>query len=181
MPIVTRREFTTSMLSFGALAALPSVASAGGGLREGSKLPALKVSSPDGGAVSLSSLIEGKVALINFWATWCGPCMQELPALDGLHRKLADKGDILVLAVNVDQGMGLSFLAEFWRRYRFELPLLVDTAGLASQTFRLAVLPMTYIVDRQGVVRYALEGSRNWQSDQWVRGLEGMAAEPTGT
>jgi thiol-disulfide isomerase/thioredoxin len=182
MKQTTRRQLLSSMGAMGALAALSPVALspvalASGGLREGSTLPDLKLSKLDGGAVSVSDAIRGRVALINFWATWCGPCMQELPALDSLHRKLQDNSDVLVLAVNVDQGLGLSFLSEFWRRYRLELPLYVDAAGRASSVYRLAVLPMTYIVDRGGIVRHALSGSRNWQSEQWVRGLEGMAAE----
>lgn len=181
MKQTTRRQLLGSLGALGALAALPPVAMAASGLREGSDLPDLKLSKLDGGSVSLSGAIRGRVALLNFWATWCGPCMQELPALDALHRKLVANPDVLVLAINVDQGVGLSFLSEFWSRYRLELPLYVDAAGRASSVYRLAVLPMTYIVDRGGIVRHALSGSRNWQSDQWVRGLEGMASEGKGT
>lgn len=176
----TRRSLLTSLGAMGALAALPSAAWAAGGLREGALLPDVKLSKLDGSSVGLASTIKGRVALVNFWATWCGPCMQELPALDALHRKLVANPDVLVMAVNVDQGIGLSFLADFWGRYRLDLPLYVDSAGRASSTYRLAVLPMTYIVDRGGIVRHALAGSRNWQSDQWARGLEGMATEGKG-
>lgn len=176
----TRRQLLGSLGAVGTIAALPNLAWASGGLREGTALPDSKLSKLDGSAVGLASAIKGRVSLLNFWATWCGPCMQELPALDALHRKLAQNTDVLVLAINVDQGVGLSFLSDFWRRYRLDLPLYVDEAGRASATYRLAVLPMTYIVDRSGVVRHALAGSRNWQSDQWVRGLEGMAAEEKG-
>jgi thiol-disulfide isomerase/thioredoxin len=177
MKHTTRRQLLGSLGALGAMVAVSPVALASGGLREGTSLPDLKVTGLDGVGVSVTEAIRGRVALLNFWATWCGPCMQELPALDSLHRKLQANPDVMVLAINVDQGLGLSFLAEFWRRYRLELPLLVDAAGRASSVYRLAVLPMTYIVDREGVVRHALAGARNWQSDQWVKGLEGLAGE----
>jgi thiol-disulfide isomerase/thioredoxin len=177
MPNPTRRQLLGSLGALGAVSLVPSLAWASGGLREGSMLPPLRLSTLEGKAVELPGAIKGKVALLNFWATWCGPCIQELPALDALHRKLEDQPDVVVQAINVDQGMGLSFLADFWRRYRLELPLLVDAAGLASRSYRLAVLPMSYIVDRNGQIRYALQGARNWQSDQWVRGLSGLADE----
>jgi len=178
--MTTRRQLLGSLGALGAVGLLPSMAWAAGGLREGSALPATKLAELDGGAVDLTKVVAGKVALLNFWATWCGPCLQELPALDSLHRKLEDTPDVLVLAINVDQGLGLSFLADFWRRYRLDLPLYVDASGMASRTYRLSVLPMTYIVDRKGIVRHALAGSRNWQSDQWVRGLKSMADEKDG-
>jgi thiol-disulfide isomerase/thioredoxin len=178
--MLTRRQVLGSLGAVGAVAALPEIAWASGGLREGATLPDLKLTTLDGSAVPLGDTIRGKVALLNFWATWCGPCLQELPALDGLHRKLSKNPDVKVLAINVDQGLGLSFLSEFWKRYRFDLPLLVDASGRASSTYRLSVLPMTYIVDQKGVVRHALAGARNWGSEQWARGLEGMAAEATG-
>jgi len=177
----TRRQLLTSMGALGALVALPGPAFASGGLREGSTLPALKLAKLDGGSIDLTEAIRGQVALLNFWATWCGPCLQELPALDSLHRKLAETPGIQVLAINVDQGMGLDFLSQFWKRYRLNLPLYVDSAGRASRIYRLSVLPMTYIVDGTGTIRHALAGSRNWQSDQWVRGLQGLAAEAKGT
>jgi thiol-disulfide isomerase/thioredoxin len=177
MNVNTRRQVIGSLGALGALAAFPRLAWGSGGLREGSALPDAKLRTVDGKSVGILEAIAGRVALVNFWATWCGPCLQELPALDSLHRKLSSNPDVLVLAVNVDQGLGLSFLAEFWKRYRLDLPLMVDLSGQASSRYRLAVLPMTYIVDREGTIRHALAGSRNWQSDQWVRGLEGMAAE----
>jgi thiol-disulfide isomerase/thioredoxin len=173
----TRRQILASLGALSALALTPSMALAAGGLREGSMLPPLRLSTLDGKTVELPGAIKGRVALLNFWATWCGPCIQELPALDSLHRKLADNDGVVVQAINVDQGVGLSFLSDFWLRYQLALPLLVDAAGNASRSYRLSVLPMSYIVDRNGQIRYALQGARNWGSDQWVRGLAGMAAE----
>ncbi len=173
----TRREILTGLSAIGAMAALPRLATAGATVREGAQLPDCKLTWLDGDAFELKQAVQGKVVLINFWATWCGPCLQELPALDSLHRKLAHNKQAEVLAINVDQGLGLSFLRDFWQRYKLELPLAIDLAGRASALFRLSVLPMSYVIARDGTVRYALSGARNWQSDQWVRGLEGMAAE----
>ncbi len=173
----TRRTLLTGLGALSVVAALPAVPQAKAAVREGGPLPDVKLTWLAGQGFNLSDAVKDKVVLLNFWATWCGPCLQELPALDSLHRKLAAKKDVDVLAINVDQGMGLSFLREFWGRYKLELPLAVDASGRASSTFRLSVLPMSYVVAKDGNVRYALAGARNWQSDQWVRGLESLAAE----
>ncbi len=172
-----RRHFLGAMGALAAVSALPGPAWGYPPVGDGSPLPDITLSWLDGRSFRLAQEVSGKVVLINFWATWCGPCLMELPALDGLHRKLKGNPKVELLAVNVDQGLGMSMLNQFWSRYKLDLPSAYDPAGLASRVFRLSALPMSFVVDVGGDVRYAITGSRNWESEQWVRGLESMAAE----
>lgn len=147
------------------------------GLPDGSATPEVELTRLDGTRFSLTKLLEGKAGLLSFWATWCGPCMMELPSLDRLHARLAGEAGIEVLAVNVDQGLDASALAGFWKRQGYTLPVALDASGRAGALFGVSMLPMAFLISNQGKVRYTLPGARSWESEQWVRGLQAMARE----
>jgi len=155
---------------------LPLPAHGRGPLAEGAAVPDLRLQHADGSSFQLSSALDGKVALINFWATWCGPCMQELPALEALYKKTKDTPGLLLLAVNVDEGMRASSVAALWKRYGFQLPVALDASGRAGALFGLSMLPMSYVIGKDKKVRHSVAGARDWSSDQWARGLKAMAA-----
>jgi len=90
--------------------------------------------------------LRGKVVLINFWATWCGPCRKEMPDLDALYEHFGPEG-LLVLGVTDDELDKLnSYLAA--RPYTF--PILLDTTRVAAQAFRVEVIPKSFVFDREG-------------------------------
>ena len=93
---------------------------------------------------------RGKVVLVNFWATWCGPCRQEMPHLDRLYRKYHSAGFVL-LGISVDDDRGKA--AEFARKLGVSFPVLFDTDKAVSGLYG-AVMPSTLIIDRDGKVRY---------------------------
>jgi thiol-disulfide isomerase/thioredoxin len=106
---------------------------------------------------------QGKVLLLNFWATWCKLCLEEMPALERLQKRL-DKNKILVLPISVDR-KGLGASAGFLQRIGiFELPTLLDSDYKALSKFRLKALPTSIIVDKQFREIARIEGVIEWDS-----------------
>jgi thiol-disulfide isomerase/thioredoxin len=135
--------------------------------------PGLELSDAKGAAHRLSEY-KGKVVLVNFWATWCEPCREEMPSLERLRSKLAGK-PFEVLAVNY--GESREKVASFLEREFVELPIVLDTQKEAGRRWEVGGLPMTFIVDTRGRIRYFTFGMRNW-SDASVQGLvERLMAE----
>jgi len=99
------------------------------------------------GAVRSNGDFAGKVVLLNFWASWCGPCIAELPALERLYARLKDQG-LVVVAIGIDDQE--EALAEFQRRYGLTFPILIDTTGVVKGRYRLNGVPESFVLDRSG-------------------------------
>lgn len=110
---------------------------------------------PSGREHSLSDY-RGRVVLVNFWATWCAPCREEMPAMDRLYRALGDHG-LEILAVHA--GPGGAATREFLERIPVSFTVLVD-ADLDLRGWQVPALPTTFLVDRQGRARYRALGAR---------------------
>ncbi len=124
-------------------------------------LPATGQSAPDftlksaaGQNLRLRDL-RGEVVLINFWATWCGPCRQEMPELNKLHAQFHNAGFTL-LGVNIDDDPGAA--RELARKLGVSFPVLLDTDKRVSRLYDVDTMPATLIVDRNGKVRYVHRG-----------------------
>jgi thiol-disulfide isomerase/thioredoxin len=117
--------------------------------RNGFLAPAFNLSALDGQAYELATL-RGKIVLVNFWATWCAPCREEMPALDKVYRSQKDNG-IVILAVN--QREDAPAVQAYATPLKLSLPLLLDLNGSASDLYQVRALPTTYFVDRHGVIR----------------------------
>jgi peroxiredoxin len=98
---------------------------------------------------------RGRVVLINFWATWCGPCRQEMPHLNRLHDKYRSAGFVL-LGVNVDDDARNA--AEVALKLGVKFPVLLDTDKAVSHLYDLKTMPSTVLIDRDGRVRYVHKG-----------------------
>ncbi|MDH3280500.1 MAG: TlpA family protein disulfide reductase [Gammaproteobacteria bacterium] len=123
------------------------------------------------------SALQGKVVVINFWATWCPPCLGELPSLQRLWTKY-QKRDFLLLAVSVDDDDAA--LTEFVRRFRATLtfPVLSDTRLSMARFWPLKGLPTTFVLDKQGKVAAIVHGARRWDSIETLRLIELLMDEP---
>ncbi|MGA9672763.1 MAG: TlpA disulfide reductase family protein [Terracidiphilus sp.] len=106
---------------------------------------------------------RGKVVLVNFWASWCAPCIQETPSLLQLHR---DRPDLAMLAVSIDEDAGE--YKRFLDRRHFDLITVRDPNQTAAKLFHTEMWPETYIIDRQGFIRRKFIGAQDW-SDPEVR------------
>ena len=104
--------------------------------------------------VSLSDF-QGQVVMINFWASWCGPCREEMPLLEGLYQRYQDLGFTL-LGVNVDEDS--SQAVDYLKEVSVSFPILFDTANAVSQAYDVVAMPSTILVGRDGTLRYIHHG-----------------------
>ena len=125
--------------------------SGGGLLQAGEPAPDFSLVLDDGRFLHLSDL-RGEPVVINFWATWCGPCRQEMPELV----KAAREGGVTVLAVDVQEARPP--VEQFAAEFAMELPVVMDTQGKLRQLYRVPGLPTTYFVDRDGAVASLVVG-----------------------
>jgi thiol-disulfide isomerase/thioredoxin len=105
---------------------------------------------------------RGKVVLVNFWATWCGPCRDEMPSIQELKRKLAGR-PFVVLAVNLDEPE--SRVRKFLKEVRVDFTVLLDPERKVSKVWDARILPASFIVGADGRIRYSLIGEINWGHD----------------
>ena len=150
-----RRAAAALLLSWGAAvgAQLPDW---GGG-----PTPALRLQDLDGTIHALEDY-RGKVVLVNFWATWCEPCREEMPSIERLRASLAGR-PFAVLAVNLAEPE--SRVRGYLNQVRLAFPVLLDYDRTASRAWKARYLPATFIVDPEGRVRYAYFGELDWSRD----------------
>jgi peroxiredoxin len=118
---------------------------------------------------------QGKVLVVNFWATWCAPCREEMPSLERLGELLKQDG-VVVLAI--DFGEPADAVIEFAKETGISLPLLIDHRGTQAPTWGVRALPTTYIVDRQGQIVHTVHGERQWDKPEIVESIRAIATRP---
>lgn len=104
---------------------------------------------------------RGKVVFLNFWATWCKPCKEEMPSMEVLYRTYKDDG-LVVLAVSIDRVTTKDDIPPFVKSMDLSFPVLVDSWGQTDKRYKLMGVPETYIIDRDGVLRGKIIGPRDW-------------------
>lgn len=104
---------------------------------------------------------RGKIVLINFWATWCPPCVQEMPGLIELHH---DRPDLAILAVSIDEDED-AYKSYIGRRH-IDLLSVRDPNQTAAKLYRTEAWPETYIIDRKGVIRRKVVGDPDWSNPE---------------
>ena len=125
----------------------------------GEPAPNFQLRDLNGRLVTFSDL-RGKVVLLNFWATWCGPCRVEMPAMEQLYRTFS-RNDFEILAVSTD-AQGVAVTRPFQQENHLTFPILHDADYRVGLAYGARTLPMTFMVDRQGVVRHQIFGARDW-------------------
>ena len=108
---------------------------------------------------------RGQVVLLNFWASWCGPCRQEMPILDQMHQRYADTG-FAVLGVNVEGELGPA--KKIADKTKVTFPVLIDEGQAVSELYDLEAMPSTVVIDRDGVVRYYHRGYKPGDESKYV-------------
>ena len=102
---------------------------------------------------------SGKIVLVSFWASWCRPCIEEMPSLVKLKNKYADKLEILAVNIGEDK----KTISQFIQKMQINFPILLDTNSNTVKAWKVFVYPSNYIVDGTGKIRYASTGALDWQ------------------
>jgi thiol-disulfide isomerase/thioredoxin len=142
-------------------------------LASGAPAPGFQLGSADGRAVDLAAL-RGKVVMINFWASWCGPCRKEMPILEQLNKQYRGKG-LALIGVNVepDSKAAMNWLKET----PVSFPILFDTDSKVSKLYQVAGMPNTVIVDRRGTVRYIHRGYQAGAENEYLDQIRQLIRE----
>ncbi len=135
--------------------------------------PPLELADLDGRKWDLREL-RGEVVLLNFWATWCPPCVEEIPSLGRLNKRLVGKPFRLV---SIDVGEEVAQVREFLQQVPAEFPVLLDPDGTTTQAWKLRAFPTSFVVDRQGRLRYGYYGALEWDGDEVVGLIEALLQE----
>lgn len=122
------------------------------GLKVGMKAPDWELSTLDGESVRLSDL-QGKKVFINFWATWCGPCREEMPAMESFYQEY--QGEVEILAVNAfnTEVDGRNKVSEFIEDYKLSFPVLLDKDGKVVNDYQVTHMPTTIFIGTDGVIQ----------------------------
>lgn len=135
--------------------------------------PAFSLPARSGGTVSLADL-KGQVVMINFWASWCGPCRQEMPLLDQMHKKYESLG-FKLLGVNVESDTKDAEL--MLAKVPVTFPILFDRENKVSQMYSVNAMPSTVFVDRKGNVRYLHRGYKAGDESEYLNQIRALLKE----
>jgi thiol-disulfide isomerase/thioredoxin len=136
--------------------------------------PALALRDLDGELRRLADF-RGQVTLVNFWATWCPPCVEEIPSLNRLAERFAET-EFSVLSV--DYRESLEAIAKFTERVPVDFPILLDRDGRSSLDWKVFSFPSSFLIDRKGQIRYSFNRAIDWEGPEVLARIEALLAEP---
>jgi peroxiredoxin len=109
---------------------------------------------------------KGKVVFLNFWATWCGPCKEEMPSMEALHHQFKEKGFVF-LTISVDYA-GVKPVKEFIEKHHYTFPVLIDPKGKTLDLFGVKGIPTTFLIDPKGILIGKAIGPKDWQKPEVI-------------
>lgn len=136
----------------------------------GTPAPSFKVS--DGHTTVDTNQLRGHVVLLNFWASWCAPCLEELPSLEALHHQMPDL-QVVGVSIDIDSAAYQRFLTD----HHVDFLTVDDDAQRSNALFNTFRPPETYIIDKQGLIRRKFIGPQNWTSPEIVSLLRKLGQE----
>lgn len=148
--------------------ALVSTALAG---KKGEPAPDFTLNTPEGVAVNLGDY-QGKFVVLNFWATWCGPCKIEMPSLEALSRRFKAK-NLEVVAISNDQ-FGATVVRPYVQAQNITFTVLLDQLLTVSNKYGVVGLPTTFLIDPQGNIIGVLEGAEDWSDPETLLFFENL-------
>ena len=168
---MARIRWTVRLLALATLAVISGAV--GAATTAASGAPDFTLPSIDGPNLRLQEQ-RGQVVMINFWATWCGPCRVEMPHLARLYDKYRGSG-FTVLAVNIDEDPYKA--ASLAKQLGMRVPVLLDREKKVSRLYDLSTMPSTILVDREGRVRYVHRGYRDGYEETYDRQIRELLRE----
>jgi cytochrome c biogenesis protein CcmG, thiol:disulfide interchange protein DsbE len=133
--------------------------------------PAPQFTISDGVQSADLNKLRGRIVVLNLWATWCAPCIEELPSLLAMQRQ---NPDIAVVAISLDQDE--STYREFLVRHNVDLVTIRDESGRINSLYGTAQIPETYVIDRDGILRRKFVSAQNWTSPEISEYLKKLSA-----
>jgi thiol-disulfide isomerase/thioredoxin len=121
---------------------------------------------------------RGRVVLVNFWASWCGPCVREMPGMQRLQNAMNGK-PFTLLAINVEESSGTVW--KFAAKVGIHFPLLLDRDGQTAYDWGIDLYPTSFLIDPQGRIRYVAYGPRDWDDPEMIKTIESLFAPPVAT
>ena len=159
----------STLFLFLALCAVPLTASADPFEQLGVAKPRTTKPAPDfelkdihGKPISLKQF-KGKPVLLNFWATWCGACKEEMPSMQRLHDAAKDNGGFHVIAISIDR-FNFKKVNKYAENLNLKFPVLLDPDRETRKAYFIRGLPTSYLIDSEGNLRGFVSGARNWDS-----------------
>lgn len=104
---------------------------------------------------------RGKVVFLNFWATWCKPCREEMPSMEILNKNF-EKDGLVILAVSIDRVTTTKEIPPFVKGLNLTFPVLIDSWGQTDKPYKRMGVPETFIIDQEGIIREIVIGPRDW-------------------
>ena len=142
-------------------------------LSKGRPAPDFSLPGLDGQKVSLKDY-RGKVVLVNVWATWCPPCVEEMPSMEKLYQEL--KGDgFEILAVSIDES-GAKDVGPFMKKHKLSFPALTDPEGTIKSIYKTTGVPESFVIDKDGTLLEIVIGPRDWATPEVVRYFQNLVA-----
>lgn len=138
----------------------------------GDLAPDFQLEDTQGNKVSLSDL-RGKVVLVNFWATWCPPCIEEMPSMETLNKAMAGY-DFVMLAINTEEN-GRNTVADFLKKTPYTFPVLYDDKGVVQKRYGVFKFPESFIVGKDGIVAEKIIGPLDWSHTNTITYLKNLA------
>ncbi len=166
-------HFTRLNRRFPTLVALLLIALQASAISESGPAPDFTLKSNSGQNVKLSEL-RGQVVMINFWASWCGPCRQEMPLLNQLYQRYEPMGFTL-LGVNVEEDSAAA--DKVLREIPVNFPVLYDNKNQVSESYQVRAMPSTILIDRDGKVRYLHKGYKPGYEEEYQKQVRELIRE----
>jgi len=141
--------------------------------RASTPAPALEAQDLKGMPKTLASY-RGKVVLLNFWASWCPPCLREMPSLERLRVKMAGRP---LEIVALDSAETIEDVNAYLSRMKLGFPILLDPEGSNTRRWKVFALPTSFLLDAEGKVRYVLTGPTEWDEGEALQVIESMLVE----
>lgn len=131
----------------------------------------VQFTSSDGSSIDLANL-KGKVIFLNFWTTWCPPCIAEMPSVNRLYTKLKNNGNVVFVLADADGNLKKS--TAFMQKKKFDLPVYIPTGSIPEQLFR-GSLPTTVIINKRGEIVFSNEGMANYDTPEMEKFLNDLS------
>lgn len=170
-----------------AIAAIALILIAGGWGEAAEPQPAVGHAAPDftapdaqGRPVRLADFRGKRAVLLNFWATWCVPCRLEMPTMEQAYGDYKKRG-LEILAVSIDAGqmsVVAATVAQFMEELKLTFPALLDPEMEVARRYRVFGIPVTFLIDREGIIRAREQGLQDWTTPESRKKLEGLLGQP---